>query len=98
MIRQEEFEAAIESFLMEMSAICAAKSERELRAIPGFYAELQESAALMRDPATDTTSLLSLSFGVIDEFVEKNRAEVMRECYEFYMDTNGRPRDRDGKR
>jgi hypothetical protein len=88
MISQSDFEAAIESFMMEMSAICVAKSEKELRALPGFFDELNESAALMQAAASTPARLLPLSFGVIDEFVEANRAEVIRECYELYLNMN----------
>ena len=89
MMSQAEFEAAIESFLMEMSAICAVKSEQELRALPGFFPELEESATLMRAAAESPAALLPLSFGVVDEFVQANRAEVMPECYALYTDTSG---------
>jgi hypothetical protein len=89
MITQAEFEAAIESFMMEMSGICAAKSERELRALPGFLDELHESASLMRDPSTPEAQLLPLSFGLIDEFVQADREELIRECYALYVDMSG---------
>jgi hypothetical protein len=89
MLNQADFEAVIDSFLMEMSGICAAKSEAELRRLPGFVAELEESAALMRDAVDVPTRLLPLSFGVVDQFVQANREEVIRECYALYVDMNG---------
>ena len=88
MVSQTDFEAVLESFMSEMSAICSAKSERELRALPGFFDELKESAVLMQDAASTPARLLPLAFGVIDEFVQANRAEVVRECYELYVHMN----------
>jgi hypothetical protein len=89
MLSQADFESVIESFMMELSGICAAKSEVELRALPGFLNELQESADLMREAVGTPVRLLPLSFGVVDEFVQANRAEVIRECYALYVDMNG---------
>ncbi|HJR36677.1 MAG TPA: hypothetical protein VJ817_17105 [Gemmatimonadales bacterium] len=89
MVSQAEYEAVIEAFMMEMSAICIAKSEADLRAIPGFLEEVAESAALMRQALDSPAELLPLSFGVIDEFVSSNHAEVIRECYALYMDMQG---------
>jgi hypothetical protein len=89
MLTPAAFEAVIDAFLMEMSGICAAKSDAELRQLPGFVDELQESASLMRDAIETPTRLLPLSFGVIDEFVRANRDEVIRQCYALYVDMNG---------
>jgi hypothetical protein len=86
---QTAFEAVIDAFLMEMSGICAVKSDAELRRLPGFVDELQESATLMRDALETPTRLLPLSFGVVDEFVQANREEVIRECYALSGDMNG---------
>jgi hypothetical protein len=88
MVNQADFEAVIESFMMEMSAICVSKSEKELRAVPGLIEELRESAASMRAAIDSPAELLPLSFGMVDEFVQAHRAEVIRECYAHYLDMN----------
>ena len=43
----------------------------------------------MRDAIETPTRLLPLSFGVVDEFVQANREEVIRESYALYVDMNG---------
>ena len=63
MVSRADYEAVIDSFLMDMSAICGSPSEARLRELPGFAGELAEATALLRDPATPAAEILGLALG-----------------------------------
>jgi len=88
MIEQKEYEKVIESFLMEMEAIVAVQSARLSRS-PELAKTLSEHFLTLRDSKTPNDEILATAFALIDEFVETNRADVIKEAYALYVDLSG---------
>jgi hypothetical protein len=88
MISQTEHEKVIESFMMEMEAIVAVQSAKLSRS-PESTKMLYEHFVELRDSKTPSDEILATAFALIDEFVETNRADVIKEAYALYVDMSG---------
>lgn len=86
MQNREEFTRAIDAFMEEMSAICTAQTPEGLRLLREFSKEVQETRALLSDPALTDERLLSLAFGLVDEYYGARREAVLHEAYQYYAD------------
>lgn len=89
MLSRQEFDRAIEAFMGELSAILVARRDQELPANPSLRDEINEARTLMVDPTTTDAQLVSLSFGLVDEFVAAQRDRILEEAYAFYRDVSG---------
>jgi hypothetical protein len=88
MIDQKEYEKAVETFMMEMEAIVAVQSAKLSRS-PELAKTLGEHFATLRDSKTPNDEIFASAFALIDEFVEANRTEVIKEAYALYVDMSG---------
>jgi hypothetical protein len=90
-IDRDDFARAIDAFMEELSAICASQTPEGLRLLRGFSEEAQETRTLLADPALTDERLLSLAFGLVDEYYGARREAVLEEAYRYYADRVGGP-------
>jgi hypothetical protein len=86
---REEFTQAIAAFMEELSAICAAQTSEGLRVLKEFTKEALETRSLLSDPKVTDERLLSLSFGLVDEYFGARREAILNEAYEYYLNKPG---------
>jgi hypothetical protein len=90
MISREEYERAVDTFLMELHATCVALEDQHIdRMSQDFKVELQDAIEGLRDPGSTASDIVARSFGVMDEFVHTIWDELMIEGYALYMDMSG---------
>ncbi len=87
MVTSSEYARIIQSFLGELSAICASAEPEYLQKLNGFLAEVSAARQLLTDPGTSDTVLLSTAVGLVDEYVDRDGERVLRESYAFYRST-----------
>jgi hypothetical protein len=92
MLNREDFAQAIDAFMEEMSAICAAQTSEGLRLLRDFSKEVQETRILLADPEVTEERLLSLACGLVDEYYGARREAILSEAYEYYADKAGNHR------
>jgi hypothetical protein len=71
-----------------MEAIVAVQSAKLSRS-PEFAKMLNEHFIQLRDSKTPSDEILAAAFALIDEFVETNRADVIKEADALYVDMSG---------
>lgn len=86
MMSRDDFATAIDSFLGEMSAMCAAQTPADLRHLLGFDREVQETREALRDASATSASILMAACGLVDEFAHRTWDEVIDKSYAFYID------------
>jgi len=84
MISKKDFSEAARAFMDELSVLCLRSNPQALAQLPGFSAELSEVKAVVSRPDASATSVLSSSFGLVDEFATRNWEEVVRQAYDSY--------------
>jgi hypothetical protein len=84
MISKQEFSSAARCFLDELSTICLRTGARELSETPSVLEEIAEMQKLMMLPDSSDSSVLSLSFGVVDEFATRRWEDVVSQAYDSY--------------
>jgi hypothetical protein len=89
MLSLEEYQKAIDSFMMEMQGTCNAVTADQLRQLPKLAVEIEEFKRAIQVPATQNETLIGLAFGLFDEFVHATQVESIRECYYLYIDAVG---------
>ena len=82
---QAEYEQILESFLGELSAICASLRPEDVRKLQGMSDEVAAARGILTDPKSTDNVLLSTALGLIDEYVSRDRARVLAESYAFYQ-------------
>ena len=85
MVTRAEYERILESFLGELSAICASLRLEDVRKLQGMSDEVVAAREILTDPKTTDNVLLSTAVGLIDEYVSRDRARVLAESYAFYQ-------------
>jgi hypothetical protein len=85
MVTQTEYERIIESFLGELSAICASLGPEDVRRLDGLSKELEAAREMLGDSTTTDNVLLTTAVGLVDEYVSRDSARVFAEAYEFYQ-------------
>ena len=88
MVTQAEYEQILESFLGELTAICASLRPEDLRKLNGMIEEVEAARDILTDPTTADNVLLSTAAGLVDEYVSRDRGRVLAESYEFYRSRN----------
>jgi len=78
------FEEAVRVFLEEMSSICLLETPESLRHLLGFKEEVDERRKLFGDPNSTDVSILSSSFGLVDEYVSRKWSEIIEDIYAEY--------------
>ncbi|MDP9311759.1 MAG: hypothetical protein M3R24_12910 [Chloroflexota bacterium] len=89
MISRDEYERVIESFMMEMQAMCAGLRASDLQQLPRFVQELQEAKLLLCNPTPADEDLVGYAFGILDEFVHAAWTTVMQDSYALYVALSG---------
>ncbi len=84
MVTKAEYEQILESFLGELSAICASLRPEDVRKLQGLSDELEAAREILTDPKITDSVLLSTAVGLIDEYVARDRSRVLAESYAFY--------------
>jgi len=92
MMNREEFARVIDAFMEELGAICTAQTPEGLRLLKEFSKEAQETKILFSDPSLADDRLLSLAFGLVDEYYGARRNAVLHEAYQYYADKAESPR------
>jgi hypothetical protein len=89
LISKDQFARAVGAFFMEASGMLMVDPPKILAANESLRNELLESLDLIRDPSTTPESVVSLAFGIVDEYVHADFENLVSEAYALYLDMNG---------
>ena len=79
---KDEYARAIESFIMEMTAVV--EGERDPKRIPDFA----EHANQLRSPQTADSELLASAFALFNEYVSEHWSEAIDESFRLFRREN----------
>jgi hypothetical protein len=83
-LSRAEYERIIQTFLVELSHLCAEASDSQLRMMPRLGAQIPSYLIDLRDPTSDAATLLRTSFAYVDEYVGADWQRIAAAGYDAY--------------